>query len=131
MDMIQGIVAVFPVFGVIATAWFGYKASVAGNLSKKQYEELSKDIGGVKGVVDSNKTAIQNITETLQVHDDSHLTTMYYRLEREMKADLDRGYTSAKNYDLISRMHKNYKALGGNGYIDRLHEAYEKLEIKE
>lgn len=127
-----------PTIGVITTGWFGLRASKSANLNKEQFKELKGELGTikktidkVKGVGEDNNEKIKEISDRLELHNESHITTMYLRLERDIKTALTRGYTNIHESDVIHRMHKNYKDLGGNGYIDGLFKKYLKLEIKE
>ena len=54
---------------------------------------------------------------------------MKLRLDRDMRRAINRGYTSRDEFSLVESMHKSYKTLGGNGYIDRLYCDFEKLAI--
>jgi len=71
------------------------------------------------------------VQEKLKIHDEAHLNTMKLRLDRDMRRAINRGYTSRDEFSLVESMHKSYKTLGGNGYIDRLYCDFEKLDIKE
>ncbi|WP_369351046.1 hypothetical protein AB6M97_02090 [Streptococcus hillyeri] len=135
LDMVG---ALAPTIGVIATGAFGYMASRSNNLSKSQFNEIKsgldeqrESINQLNATADSNNEALKNVQSKLDLHDEAHLSTMYLRLERDIKHALERGNTSAEEYKLIGRMHKNYKALGGNGYIDKLMEKYEQLQMEE
>lgn len=126
-----------PTFGVIATGWFGMKASKSANLNKEQFNELKdelstiqKSVETVQAVGEDNNKKIDEVNEKLVVHDEAHLVTMYLRLERDMTVAINRGYTTIHESDIVHRMHKNYKQLGGNGYIDSLYKKYEILEVR-
>lgn len=124
------ITALSPIGVAVLPAYMGYLSNKAEKLAKTQYSDLTARVDDVQSTVDSNKSSIDNLMGKVKVHDDSHLNTMYFRLERELEQALADGYTTSRRFDLIEQMHKNYKALGGNGYIDRLHEQYLKLEIR-
>lgn len=126
-----------PTIGVIATGWFGMKASKSANLNKDQFNELKDELGtiqksvkDVKEVGEDNNKKIDEVNDKLAVHDEAHLVTMYLRLERDMTVAINRGYTTIHESDIVHKMHKNYKQLGGNGYIDSLYKKYEKLEVR-
>lgn len=126
-----------PTFGVIATGWFGMKASKSANLNKEQFNELKDELGSiqesvkiVKEVGEDNNRKISEVNEKLVVHDESHLVTMYLRLERDISTAINRGYTTVHEADIVHKMHKNYKKLGGNGYIDALYNRYITLEVR-
>ena len=126
-----------PTIGVIATGWFGMKASKSANLNKEQFNELKDELGAiqetvkvVKEVGKDNNKKIDEVNDKLAVHDEAHLVTMYLRLERDISTAIERGYTTVHESDIVHRMHKNYKQLGGNGYIDSLYKKYEKLEVR-
>nr|WP_302850097.1 hypothetical protein [Streptococcus parasanguinis] len=126
-----------PTLGVIATGWFGMKASKSANLNKEQFNELKDELGTiqksvetVKVVGEDNNRKIDEVNEKLAVHDEAHLVTMYLRLERDISTAIKRGYTTVHESDIIHKMHKSYKKLGGNGYIDALYSKYVNLEVR-
>lgn len=126
-----------PTIGVIATGWFGMKASKSANLNKDQFNELKDELGaiqesvkGVKEVGEDNNKKIDEVNDKLVIHDEAHLVTMYLRLERDMTVAINRGYTTIHESDIVHKMHKNYKQLGGNGYIDALYSKYVNLEVR-
>lgn len=126
-----------PTIGVIATGWFGMKASKSANLNKEQFNELKDELGAiqetvkvVKEVGKDNNKKIDEVNDKLVVHDEAHLITMYLRLERDMTVAINRGYTTIHESDIVHKMHASYKKLGGNGYIDSLYKKYEILEVR-
>lgn len=126
-----------PTIGVIATGWFGMKASKSANLSKSQFGDLKSKLENITDSVDvvqqigeSNNEKINELSDKLAVHDEAHLVTMYLRLERDINKELERGYTTIHNSDVIHKMHSSYKKLGGNGYIDALYKKYINLEVR-
>ena len=126
-----------PTVGVVATGWFGMKASKSANLNKEQFNELKDELGtiqtsvnNIREVGDDNNKKISEVNNKLIVHDEAHLVTMYLRLERDMTSAIQRGYTTVHESDIIHKMHKNYKKLGGNGYIDSLYNKYNILEVR-
>ena len=137
MGLSELIAHLAPTLGVIATGWFGMKASKSANLNKEQFNELKDELGTiqksvetVKVVGEDNNRKIDEVNEKLAVHDEAHLVTMYLRLERDISTAIKRGYTTVHESDIIHKMHKSYKKLGGNGYIDSLYKKYEKLEVR-
>lgn len=128
---IHAITQLAPTIGVVATGWFGMRASKAGNLNKEQFKELKSELNTIHEIGEDNQKKIIEINNKLVVHDEAHLATMYLRLERDMKVALQRGYTTVHESDIIHKMHKSYKNLGGNGYIDSLFNKYILLEVKE
>lgn len=126
-----------PTIGVVATGWFGMKASKSANLNKEQFNELKDELGtiqtsvnNIREVGEDNNKKISEVNNKLIVHDEAHLVTMYLRLERDMTSAIQRGYTTVHESDIIHKMHKNYKKLGGNGYIDSLYNKYNILEVR-
>lgn len=117
--------------GAIATGWFGVRTIKAGNLNKEQFKELKGELNTIHVIGEDNQKKIIEINNKLVVHDEAHLATMYLRLERDIKVALQRGYTTVHESDIIHKMHKSYKNLGGNGYIDSLFNKYILLEVKE
>ena len=126
-----------PTIGVIATGWFGMKASKSANLSKSQFGDLKSELENITDSVEvvqqigeSNNEKINELSDKLAVHDEAHLVTMYLRLERDISKELERGYTTVHNSEVIHKMHSSYKKLGGNGYIDALYKKYINLEVR-
>jgi hypothetical protein len=122
----------------VATGWFGLKASKSANLNKEQFNELKdelvtiqKSVETVQEVGEDNNKKINEVNEKLAVHDEAHLVTMYLRLERDISTAIKRGYTTVHESDIIHKMHKSYKKLGGNGYIDALYKKYNNLDVRE
>lgn len=122
----------------IITGWFGVKAVVASNLSKKQFDELKGELNTiqqsvetVQAVGEDNNKKIDEVNDKLAVHDEAHLVTMYLRLERDISTAIERGHTTVHESDIIHKMHKSYKKLGGNGYIDALYSKYNILEVRK
>lgn len=126
--------SVMPVLTPTIIAWISYR------LPKKAKEETDKIVSELEDVKnqinEAHKTAkdsnakIDEVQEKLKVHDEAHLNTMRLRLGRDMRRAIRRKYTSRDEYSLVESMHKSYKALGGNGYIDRLFSDFEKLDIR-
>lgn len=126
-----------PTVGVVATGWFGMKASKSANLNKEQFGELKGELNTIQESVEAvqelgkfNGEKINELNDKLVVHDEAHLVTMYLRLERDINKELERGYTTVHNSDVIHKMHSSYKKLGGNGYIDALYKKYINLEVR-
>ncbi len=126
--------SVMPVLTPTIIAWISYR------LPKKAKEETDKIVSELedvkKQINEAHKTAkdsnakIDEVQEKLKVHDEAHLSTMRLRLDRDMRRAIRRKYTSRDEFSLVESMHKSYKALGGNGYIDRLFSDFEKLDIR-
>ncbi|KXU14647.1 Phage protein [Streptococcus oralis] len=129
--MIHAIAQLAPTIGVVATGWFGMRASKAGHLNQEQFKELKGELSTIHAIGEDNKQNITEINNKLAVHDEAHLATMYLRLERDIKTALKRGYTSVHESDIIHKMHSSYKKLGGNGRIDALFNKFVNLEIAE
>ena len=139
MDVLQQIehffMNVLPSASPIIIAWLSYK------LPKKAKEEtdkivseltdVKKQIKDVQTTAKDSNSKIDEVQEKLKIHDEAHLNTMKLRLDRDMRWAINRGYTSRDEFSLVESMHKSYKTLGGNGYIDRLFSDFEKLDIKE
>ena len=126
-----------PTVGVVATGWFGMKASKSANLNKEQFGELKGELSTIQESVEVvqelgeiNGEKINELNDKLAVHDEAHLVTMYLRLERDITKELERGYTTVHNSDVIHKMHSSYQKLGGNGYIDALYRKYINLEVR-
>ena len=131
MDFIQYIDHLAPTIGVLATAWFGYRSTTAGHLNKKQFGKLTADIQKVHQVGEQNQAKLEAVQEKMATHDEAHLTILGYRLERNIKFALRRGFITREDYNTVSRMFHAYKDLGGNGYVERLFKEFLDLPIKE
>lgn len=137
MNVSELIAHLAPTVGVVATGWFGMKASKSANLNKEQFGELKGELSTIQQSVEVvqelgeiNGEKINELNDKLAVHDEAHLVTMYLRLERDITNELERGYTTVHNSDVIHKMHSSYKKLGGNGYIDALYRKYINLEVR-
>ena len=126
---------VLPVATPIVVSWLGYKMP---KKTKEQTDQIISELNDVKKQIkdvqitaDENNAKIDEVQAKLKLHDDAHLVTMRMRLDRDMRRAINRGYTSRDEFSLVESMHKSYKTLGGNGYIDRLFSDFEKLDIKE
>lgn len=139
MDVLQQIehffMNVLPSASPIIIAWLSYKLpKKAKEETEKIVSELTdvkKQIKDVQNTAKDSNSKIDEVQEKLKIHDEAHLNTMKLRLGRDMRQAINRGYTSRDEFSLVESMHKSYKTLGGNGYIDRLFSDFEKLDIKE
>lgn len=139
MDVLQQIehffMNVLPSASPIIIAWLSYKLpKKAKEETEKIVSELTdvkKQIKDVQTTAKDSNSKIDEVQEKLKIHDEAHLNTMKLRLDRDMRRAINRGYTSRDEFSLVESMHKIYKTLGGNGYIDRLFSDFEKLDIKE
>ncbi|MDU2904576.1 MAG: hypothetical protein E7B78_01610 [Streptococcus mitis] len=139
MDVLQQIehffMNVLPSASPIIIAWLSYKLpKKAKEETEKIVSELTdvkKQIKDVQTTAKDSNSKIDEVQEKLKIHDEAHLNTMKLRLDRDMRRAINRGYTSRDEFSLVESMHKSYKTLGGNGYIDRLFRDFEKLDIKE
>ena len=139
MDVLQHVehffMNVLPVATPIVVAWLGYKMpKKAKEETEKIVSELTdvkKQIKDVQTTAKDSNSKIDEVQAKLKIHDEAHLNTMKLRLGRDMRQAINRGYTSRDEFSLVESMHKSYKTLGGNGYIDRLFSDFEKLDIKE
>lgn len=137
MDVLQQIehffMNVLPSASPIIIAWLSYKLpKKAKEETEKIVSELTdvkKQIKDVQTTAKDSNSKIDEVQEKLKIHDEAHLNTMKLRLDRDMRRAINRGYTSRDEFSLVESMHKSYKTLGGNGYIDRLFSDFEKLDI--
>lgn len=139
MDVLQQIehffMNVLPSASPIIIAWLSYKLP---KKAKEETEKIVSELTNVKKQIEDVQTTakdsnskIDEVQAKLKIHDEAHLNTMKLRLDRDMRRAINRGYTSRDEFSLVESMHKSYKTLGGNGYIDRLFSDFEKLDIKE
>ena len=137
MDVLQQIehffMNVLPSASPIIIAWLSYKLpKKAKEETEKIVSELTdvkKQLKDVQTTAKDSNSKIDEVQEKLKIHDKAHLNTMKLRLDRDMRRAINRGYTSRDEFSLVESMHKIYKTLGGNGYIDRLFSDFEKLDI--
>ena len=126
---------VLPVDSPIIIAWLSYKLP---KKSKEQTDQIISELSEVKKQIkdvqetacDSN-TKIDEVQEKLKLHDEAHLVTMRMRLDRDIRRAIRRGFTTKDEFYVVENMHKSYKALGGNGYIDHLYNNFEALQIRD
>ena len=126
---------VLPVASPIIIAWLSYKLP---KKSKEQTDQIISELSEVKKQIkdvqetacDSN-TKIDEVQEKLKLHDEAHLVTMRMRLDRDIRRAIRRGFTTKDEFYVVENMHKSYKALGGNGYIDHLYNNFEALQIRD
>ena len=93
-------------------------SKMAGRIEEVKAEvvEAKKEIKETKGIGLDNRNGIKN--------------TQRYRLYADMKAELNRGYTTVSRASEISKLFESYTYLGGNGEIKDLHSLYLKLPVK-
>ena len=124
-----------PVLTPTIIAWISYrlpkKAKEETDKIVSELTDVKKQIKDVQTTAKDSNSKIDEVQEKLKIHDEAHLNTMKLRLDRDMRRAINRGYTSRDEFSLVESMHKSYKTLGGNGYIDRLFSDFEKLDIKE
>ena len=127
--------SVMPVLTPTIIAWISYrlpkKAKEETDKIVSELTDVKKQIEDVQTTAKDSNSKIDEVQEKLKVHDEAHLNTMKLRLDRDMRRAIRRGFTSKDEFSLVESLHKSYKALGGNGYIDRLFNDFEKLEIKD
>ncbi|WP_262081515.1 hypothetical protein [Streptococcus sp. Marseille-Q5855] len=127
--------SVMPVLTPTIIAWISYrlpkKAKEETDKIVSELTDVKKQIKDVQTTAKDSNSKIDEVQEKLKVHDEAHLNTMKLRLDRDMRRAIRRGFTSKDEFSLVESLHKSYKALGGNGYIDRLFNDFGKLEIKE
>ena len=139
MDVLQStehfFMNVLPVATPIVVAWLGYKMP---KKTKEQTDQIISELNDVKKQVkDVQETAcdsnakIDEVQEKLKLHDEAHLVTMRMRLDRDIRRAIRRGFTTKDEFYVVENMHKSYKALGGNGYIDHLYNNFEALQIRD
>lgn len=139
MDVLQStehfFMNVLPVATPIVIAWLGYKMP---KKSKELTDQIISELNDVKGKIkDVQETAcdsnakIDEVQEKLKLHDEAHLVTMRMRLDRDIRRAIRRGFTTKDEFYVVENMHKSYKALGGNGYIDHLYNNFEALQIRD
>lgn len=139
MDVLQStehfFMNVLPVATPIVVAWLGYKMP---KKSKEQTDQIISELNDVKGKIkdvqtttsESNKK-ISQIQDKQKLHDDAHQVIMRMRLDRDIRRAIRRGYTTKDECSIVDSMYSSYKALGGNGFIDRLYDNFGKLPFED
>jgi len=114
--MIHAIAQLAPTIGVVATGWFGMRASKAGHLNQEQFKELKGELSTIHAIGEDNKQKITEVNEKLIVHDEAHLVTMYLRLERDIHGCSETWNTQVyMNQTLFTKCTRATRRLGGNG----------------
>lgn len=139
MDVLQStehfFMNVLPVATPIVVAWLGYKMP---KKTKEQTDQIISELNDVKGKIkdvqtttsESNKK-ISQIQDKQKLHDDAHQVIMRMRLDRDIRRAIRRGYTTKDECSIVDSMYSSYKALGGNGFIDRLYDNFGKLPFED
>ena len=139
MDVLQStehfFMNVLPVATPIVVAWLGYKMP---KKSKELTDQIISELNDVKGKIkdvqtttsESNKK-ISQIQDKQKLHDDAHQVIMRMRLDRDIRRAIRRGYTTKDECSIVDSMYSSYKALGGNGFIDRLYDNFGKLPFED
>ena len=132
MDVLQHVEHLFTnvvsVLSPIIIAWLGYKLP---KKSKEQTEQIISEVSDVKKQIEdvqntaseSNKK-ISQIQDKQKLHDDAHQVIMRMRLDRDIRRAIRRGFTNKDECSIVDSMYSSYKALGGNGFIDRLYDNF-------
>ena len=126
---------VLPVATPIVVAWLGYKMP---KKTKEQTDQIISELNDVKKQIkdvqtttsESNKK-ISQIQDKQKLHDDAHQVIMRMRLDRDIRRAIRRGFTNKDECSIVDSMYASYKALGGNGFIDRLSGTFGKLPFKD
>ena len=106
--------------------------------TKEQTDQIISELNDVKGKIkdvqtttsESNKK-ISQIQDRQKLHDDAHQVIMRMRLDRDIRRAIRRGYTTKDECSIVDSMYSSYKALGGNGFIDRLYDNFGKLPFED
>ena len=138
MDVLQStehFFNVLPVATPIIVAWFSYKLP---KKSKEQTDqiiselsEVKKQIEDVQATTSESNKKISQIQDKQKLHDDAHQVIMRMRLDRDIRRAIRRGFTNKDECSIVDSMYASYKALGGNGFIDRLYDNFGKLPFKD
>ena len=139
MDVLQStehfFMNVLPVATPIIVAWFSYKLP---KKSKEQTDqiiselsEVKKQIEDVQATTSESNKKISQIQDKQKLHDDTLQVIMRMRLDRDIRRAIRRGFTNKDECSIVDSMYSSYKALGGNGFIDRLYDNFGKLPFKD
>ena len=60
--MIHAIAQLAPTIGVIATGWFGMRASKSGDLNKRQFNDLKDELGTIQSSVNDIRVVGEDTT---------------------------------------------------------------------
>lgn len=126
---------VLPVATPIVVAWLGYKMP---KKTKEQTDQIISELNDVKKQIkdvqtttSENNKKISQIQDKQKLHDDAHQVIMRMRLDRDIRRAIRRGFTNKDECSIVDSMYASYKALGGNGFIDRLYGTFGKLPFKD
>ena len=139
MDVLQKLEHLFTnvvsVLSPIIIAWLGYKIP---KKSKEQTEQIISEVSDVKKQIEDvqittakSNVKINEIQEKQILHDEAHQVIMRMRLDRDIRRAIRRGFTNKDECSIVDSMYASYKALGGNGFIDRLYDNFGKLPFKD
>ena len=127
--------SVMPVLTPTIIAWISYrlpkKAKEETEKIVSELTDVKKQIEDVQTTAKDSNSKIDEVQAKLKLHDDAHLVTMRMRLDRDIRRAIRRGFTTKDEFYVVENMHKSYKALGGNGYIDHLYNNFEALQIRD
>ena len=132
MDVLQHVEHLFTnvvsVLSPIIIAWLGYKLP---KKSKEQTEQIISEVSDVQTTASESNKKISQIQDKQKLHDDAHQVIMRMRLDRDIRRAIRRGFTNKDECSIVDSMYSSYKALGGNGFIDRLYDNFGKLPFKD
>ena len=139
MDILQKLEHLFTnvisVLSPIIIAWLGHKLP---KKSKEQTEQIISEVSDVKKQIEDvqittakSNVKISEIQEKQILHDEAHQVIMRMRLDRDIRRAIRRGFTTKDECSIVDSMYSSYKALGGNGFIDRLYDNFGKLPFKD
>ena len=81
-------------------------------------------IGSIKEQFDaiSNQTAmLESMTKQLNLNNEATLGMLRYRLRRQCQKVIMQGFLTNEMLEDLVSLYKSYKAMGGNGTIDKLY----------
>lgn len=87
-------------------------------------EEINKNLNDIS-------IKVGNLKCTLDATAEGTKGILRYRLIRDMASAIHRGYTTLKEVEEINNLYDAYKNLKGNSTVDKLHDEFSRLEIKE
>lgn len=89
-----------------------------------QIESLNKE-------VKSTQDKVNEVTQIGLQNRASNKSIISFRLHKEFREALIKGYTTTEDFEELSGLYASYKEIGGNGKIEALYNRYRKLPIRK
>jgi len=101
-----------------------YKKEEKTNTIEEQVKSTNKKIDEVLDVVNPIATQLNSVIDCTIIQSNDHIR--YLALHH-----IERGWVTPDELRIITEMHRTYKALGGNGFLDDIMNRVKALPIKD